>query len=197
MTMDIVKNWAKEQYFFNYIHKKTNLDHLVILGIFCGLAVLGIFSSTVNSILVAAIALIRPAYDTFRIIESPSADNNILMLRYWVVIGFLSFLNRYLGRLIEGLIIAGIIKLIIVYGLVAKRYVLSQKLYKYTIGPFLRFFDTHIGSKIDILGKARKIIKEVKYKEVTKDTKEPSKGHVEEEPIIEESKERKPVTETE
>eukprot|EP00826_Nyctotherus_ovalis_P021440 TRINITY_DN1691_c0_g1_i2.p1 TRINITY_DN1691_c0_g1~~TRINITY_DN1691_c0_g1_i2.p1 ORF type:complete len:206 (+),score=57.39 TRINITY_DN1691_c0_g1_i2:38-619(+) len=180
--MNTVSDWAKDQFFFQYIHEKTGLSHLVIVGGFCVLAVLGLFNSTVNGILLAAIALVRPAYDTFRIIESPSTDDDTMMLRYWCVIGFVLFMNRYLGFLIEGLKIAGLIKLGIVYSLVMKKYKLSQRFYLYTIGPFLRLFDKYVGSKVNIFGKAKEFVKQV-----SKDVDRPA--HVEDdEPIIEESK---------
>eukprot|EP00826_Nyctotherus_ovalis_P021443 TRINITY_DN1691_c0_g1_i9.p1 TRINITY_DN1691_c0_g1~~TRINITY_DN1691_c0_g1_i9.p1 ORF type:complete len:138 (+),score=49.27 TRINITY_DN1691_c0_g1_i9:77-490(+) len=120
--------------------------------------------------------------DSFRIIESPSTDDDTMMLRYWCVIGFVLFMNRYLGFLIEGLKIAGLIKLGIVYSLVMKKYKLSQRFYLYTIGPFLRLFDKYVGSKVNIFGKAKEFVKQV-----SKDVDRPA--HVEDdEPIIEESK---------
>ena len=154
IIMNYLDDWGQSQGYICYINAKTGLRHAYVVLVVGIVAFLLLFHALSQGFVLFAVGVLGPAYESFLAIESEGKDDDTKMLYYWVVLGCLMIIDRFLGVFFVYVPYFAVIKFLLIIALLVKDYALSKLIYDYTIAPLLRKYQVHIDNATTLVSKA-------------------------------------------
>ena len=179
--MEYLDNIGKSQGFVGLIATKTGLRHAYVVIILGALTAFLLLHALLNGFILFMVAIIGPAYVTFKAIESPNKEDDTKMLYYWCVLGFFMIADRFFGFALDYLPFPGVFRFTFLVCLIVKDYALSKAIYDITIAPVLNKYKVYVdeATKVatDSVKEAAKEASKVKEKLVGEAVKATLGGH--------------------
>ena len=142
--MEYLDNIGKSQGYVGFLATKTGLRHAYVVIILGALTAFLLLHALLNGFILFMVAIVGPAYITFKAIESPNKDDDTKMLYYWCVLGFFMIADRFLGFILDYLPFPGVLRFTFLVCLIVKDFAISKAIYEFTIAPVLKKYKIYI-----------------------------------------------------
>jgi receptor expression-enhancing protein 5/6 len=142
--MEYLDNLGKSQGYIGLLAEKSGLRHAYVVIIIALLSAFLLLNALLNGLILFLVAIIGPAYVTYKAIESPNKEDDTKMLYYWTVLGFFMIADRFFGFLLDFLPFSGVFRFIFLVCLIIKDFALSKTIYQMTIAPILNKYKVYV-----------------------------------------------------